>query len=196
METMNTASAFQMRQVQRYWGWFLALGVIDAVLGVLCLSSTVFATLLTTVFLGILAVIGGVVLVATAFWALSIWGMLLRVALGVLLVLAGWSLLTRPVVGALTLTALIAWYFLITGALQLIMSAVERAPGWGWEALNGAINLLLGVLLLVNWPSTGLIAIGLFLGINLLINGILWIFASLRARSAVPPTAPGTSAMA
>lgn len=195
MEMMNTASAFQMQQVQRYWGWFLALGVIDGVLGVLCLSSTVFATLLTTVFLGILAVIGGVVLVATAFWALSTWSMLLRVALGVLLVLAGWSLLTRPVVGALTLTALIAWYFLITGALQLIMSAVERAPGWGWEALNGAINLLLGVLLLVNWPSTGLIAIGLFLGINLLINGILWISASLRARSAVPPTAPGTSAM-
>lgn len=195
METMNTTSAFQKQQVQRYWGWFLALGIVNVVLGLLCLSSAVIATLLTAVLLGIVAIIGGVVLVVSAFWAENVWGILLRVALGILLALVGWSLLTRPAIGALTLTGIIGWFFLIIGAVQLIMMLVEHAPGWGWGILNGFVNLLLGLLLLLNWPVSGLVAIGLFLGISLLINGFFWIVASLGARSAVPPTAPGASAL-
>lgn len=196
MAMMNTAPAFEMQQVRRYWRWFLALGVLDVVLGLVCLSSSVIVTLLTTALLGALAIVGGVVLAASAFWGDTIWGIVLRIALGVLLVLAGWSLLTRPVIGALTLTAIIGWFFLVTGVLHLIMALVERASGWGWAALNGAINLLLGILLLISWPVSGLVAIGLFLGVNLLLNGILWVFASLGARSALPPSATRPSAMA
>lgn len=188
METMHTSSAFEMRPVRRYWGWFLALGVLDVVLGLVCLSSAVIATLLTTALLGALAIVGGMALAATAYWAETGWGITLRIALGVLLVLAGWLALTQPVRGALALTALIGWFFLVTGALHIMMALVEHAPGWGWVALNGAINLLLGILLLVSWPVSGLVAIGLFLGVNLLMNGILWIFASVGARSALPPS--------
>jgi hypothetical protein len=29
-------------------------------------------------------------------------------------------------------------------------------PGWGWEALNGIIALVLGGLIVAEWPASGL----------------------------------------
>lgn len=195
MESRDMATAFELQQVRRNWGWFLALGVALTVLGLVCLSSTVFATLLTTVALGILTLIGGVALIASAFWAENGWGMVLRIALGALFLLGGWYLLTRPVIGALTLTAIMGWFFVLSGAVRLITAFVERMRGWGWTALNGGVTLLLGVLLLANWPVSGLFAIGLFLGIDLLLNGILWMSAGFGARLATPPATPPASAL-
>lgn len=187
VEILNTASAFETQQVRHNWGWFLALGVLLVVLGVLCLSSTVLATLLTTGLLGALAIIGGVELIVSAFWGENGWGIALRIVIGILFVLAGWSLLTRPVIGALTLTAIIGWFFLFSGMLDVIIALMEHVRGWGWGVINGLVTLLLGVLLLASWPASGLIAIGLFLGIRLLLSGILWISASIGARAALPP---------
>ncbi|HET9110367.1 MAG TPA: HdeD family acid-resistance protein [Ktedonobacterales bacterium] len=196
METPYRATAFEMREVRRYWGWFLALGVAMVILGLLCLSSAVIATLLTTVLLGVVAILAGAVLLASAFWADSGWGSLLRVALGILFVLAGWSLLTRPVLGALTLTAIIGWFLILSGIVHLIIALAERLHGWGWSAINGVVTLLLGVLLVTQWPLSGLVAIGLFLGIDLLMNGALWVTVALGVRSAPRPPSTTSSAMA
>ena len=191
MET-EALAAFEMREIQHHRGVALALGIIFVILGLLCLSSVVIATLVATALLGVLAIIGGVMLILSSFWGDGFWGALLRIALGLLLVIAGWSLLTRPVIGALTLTALMGWYFIISGALRLIMAVVERVSGWGWAVINGGIALLLGVLLLINWPFSGLVAIGLFLGVTLLIDGVVWVAAAVSARSARrAPPAPG-----
>jgi uncharacterized membrane protein HdeD (DUF308 family) len=60
---------------------------------------------------------------------------------------------------------------------------VVSLPDWGWHALNGLITLLLGILVLAQWPVSGLWVIGMFVGIALIFNGASWIALALDLRS-------------
>jgi uncharacterized membrane protein HdeD (DUF308 family) len=47
----------------------------------------------------------------------------------------------------------------------------------------GSISLVLGILILAQWPVSGLWVIGLFLGIELVAYGVAWIAVALKLRS-------------
>src|SRR5262249_45264170 len=89
----------------------------------------------------------------------------------------------RPLVTAEILTLLMGAFFLVAGLFQLITPFVVSLPDWGWHALNGVITLLLGILILVQWPVSGLWVIGLFVGIELIFYGGAWIVLALSLRS-------------
>jgi uncharacterized membrane protein HdeD (DUF308 family) len=54
----------------------------------------------------------------------------------------------------------------------------------GWRLASSIITLLLGVLILLEWPASGLFIIGLFIGIDLIFTGWVYIVSALSARSA------------
>jgi uncharacterized membrane protein HdeD (DUF308 family) len=87
---------------------------------------------------------------------------------------------------------LVAAIFLMVGGVFRIISALaDRFSGWGWVLLNGVVTLMLGILIYKGWPETGLWAIGLFIGIEMIFNGWAWIMLAAVLRSA-----PKTPAMA
>src|SRR5215510_13505880 len=88
----------------------------------------------------------------------------------------------RPAVSAEVITMFMAMIFMIGGLFQLIGSMIVAYPGWGWQAADGLITFLLGLLLIARWPATGLWVIGLFIGINLIVYGIAWIALALGLR--------------
>jgi uncharacterized membrane protein HdeD (DUF308 family) len=73
-------------------------------------------------------------------------------------------------------------FFLAAGVFQIVAPAINSLPDWGWHVLNGIISLLLGVLVLAQWPVTGLWVIGTFVGIELLFYGVAWIVLALHLR--------------
>lgn len=178
-----------VEKIHHNWGWFLLLGVVLGVLGFVALGFTVATTLISTIILSVLVLIGGVAVIGSAFFAGSLGGGLLRGVLGVLLLLAGLYLMFHPAIGALTLTMVMAWYFIIAGIVKIVAALVEHYSGWGWTLFAGIVSLLLGVLLLLSWPVSGLYAIGLFIGIDLILSGISWVVVALAARSYPPQAA-------
>ncbi|MBE8233040.1 MAG: hypothetical protein HAW67_04835 [Endozoicomonadaceae bacterium] len=48
----------------------------------------------------------------------------------------------------------------------------DRSSGWGWVAFGGVINIILGVMVYQQWPASGLWVIGMFISIELIIQGI------------------------
>jgi uncharacterized membrane protein HdeD (DUF308 family) len=78
------------------------------------------------------------------------------------------------------------------GALLVAGGVVKLVLAWRlrdlsrfeWVALGGALSILLGVLILAEWPMSGLYVLGLFLGANLLFEGIGWVAMGLAARPA------------
>ena len=71
--------------------------------------------------------------------------------------------------------------------VQLTQSSylpLSRCRVRGWQALDGAITLLLGLLVLAQWPVSGLWVIGLFVGIDLIFYGCAWIALALGLRTA------------
>jgi uncharacterized membrane protein HdeD (DUF308 family) len=62
-----------------------------------------------------------------------------------------------------------------------IRAAVD---GWYWSLLSGLVSMVLGGMIIAQWPESGLWVIGLFVAIELLFNGWSTIFVALAARKA------------
>ncbi len=178
--------------VRRHWVLFLAEGIVLVILGVLALLAPVVASVAATVFFGWLLLLSGIVGLVSTFRARhapGFWWSLLSALIGIA---AGVMLLGWPLLGTLSLTAVLI-AFLFAEGIVTIMYALEHRNAlsgrWRWMLASGIVDVGLGVLLLVGLPGTALWALGLILGINLIFGGWALIFMALHARPSSATTA-------
>ena len=164
------------------WGWFLALGIVLIVLGILALGAPLVMTLTTVMLFGVLLVVGGGAEIVSSFWASKWSGFFLHVLSGVLHLVVGIIMVDRPGLSAAGFTLVLAVFLLVGGLIRIIVSVVHRFPQWGWVLLNGIVTLLLGILIWRGWPEASLWVIGTFVGLDLLFNGWSWVMLALAAR--------------
>ncbi|MDC0685732.1 HdeD family acid-resistance protein [Sorangium atrum] len=164
-------------------GSFIGLGIALLVLGALAILMPVIASLVTAVAIGgVLVASGlfqGVHAVQHRRWANSAWslaGALIQLAAGVLIV-------AFPVTGTVTLTLILAAFFFAEGFLKIVRALQHREmPSWGWLLFDGLLALALGVLIWWRWPSTAAWAIGLLVGVNVLVSGMSMLLIGSSAR--------------
>jgi len=78
---------------------------------------------------------------------------------------------------------LIAIYFLVDGISEIIAAfKIKPDQGWGWVLFNGIIAVLLGFMIWRQWPVSGAWAIGILVGIHILITGWSMIILGTGAR--------------
>jgi uncharacterized membrane protein HdeD (DUF308 family) len=172
------------------WGWVVAIGVLFAILGIVALFNVVDATIITTIIIGWLLAFAGIMHVVGAFTSGESLGW--RVAqglLGVLYVVVGLNLVFNPLEGTLALTVALAILLVVDGVIRIIASIMDRHDAWVLTLILGFLNILIGFWLWTGFPVSGL-AIGFFAGLQLLIVGVMWIFAGFAARSARNAMAP------
>lgn len=170
--------------LRRNWGWFLALGIFLIFLGFLAVGSSVYTTFFTIFFLGTLLLISGIAKIIYSFWASEWSGFFLSLLIGLFYGLVGALFIAKPIPSALSLTMLIGSLFVVSGLFKIFASIIIRFEEWGWILLSGILSLLLGVLVLAEWPESSLWVIGLFVGIDLIFYGWTWVILSLAARKA------------
>lgn len=85
---------------------------------------------------------------------------------------AGVVVIRRPDATAEALTMFAALLFLTGGVFRLVGSLVVRGAQFGWTLLQGVFDLLLGILVLDNWPSSSKYVIGCFFSLALLFDGL------------------------
>ena len=171
-----------LEEVRNNRGWFLGLGVLLLLLGILALGSTVFTTLFTVAFLGSLLLVSGIVKVVYSFWARRWGGFFASLVTGLLYLVTGALILWQPGPAAVALTLLIAILFLVSGIAKILGSLTLRFQEWGWVLFSGVVSLVLGGLLIAAWPLSGLWAIGVFVGIDLIVLGWTWIILAMGAK--------------
>ena len=164
------------------WKLFFGVGAVLAILGVLALMNVVSATLITAFLLGILLLIGGLAQIVAAFMMNGSAGMrILTGLLGVLYLWIGVNVIGEPLKGVLLLTIVLGISLIVGGILRLV-AAFTGGPGNRLlPSIVGVIDLVLGFWVLTGIPITGL-AIGFFLGVELLMAGVLWMFLAWGAR--------------
>lgn len=166
----------------QHWGWFLALGIGLLLLGIAAVVRSVKATVISMLFFGWLLVLAGGIEAAQAL-LVGMWaGFFLHLVAAVLFLVTGSVILRRPVIGAEVATIFMAMFFLSSGLFQLVGSLALREADWGWQALNGIITSLMGIVVLAQWPASGLWVIGLFVGIDLIFRGLAWVVLALDLR--------------
>lgn len=165
------------------WGWFLGLGLLFILLGFLAIGSSVYVTVASMIFLGSLLLIGGVVQTVYTFSIREWSGFFLSLLSGILYSVVGFLMVTHPTSSAISLTLLLAAFYIVGGIFRIIAAASTRFEHWGWILLSGLIKLALGIIIWLGWPDTGLWVIGLFIGIDLIFYGWFWVILSLAARN-------------
>jgi uncharacterized membrane protein HdeD (DUF308 family) len=170
-----------LEQISGRWGWFLALGIALVVLGFIALGDTAMVTIISVALVGWLFVLSAIF--HTVQWFR---GRETRHILGLLLTIldffVGLLLLLDPALGALTLTLVLAVFFLVSGLMRLFAAISSNAPHRGWAILDGAVSALLGIVLLIHWPISGLWFIGFAVGVALIFRGWTWIMLALWLR--------------
>jgi uncharacterized membrane protein HdeD (DUF308 family) len=179
----TNASLLEIGGVQHKWGWLLVLGISMVVLGTIALFITPAATIGTVLVLGWLLVVSGVVETIQSFRMRKWGGLFLHLIGGVLGVLVGLLIVTHPVAGALAWTLLFAAFFTIIGIFRLVAAIRLKFPNWGWAAFDGAVTLLLGVLLWIDWPGSGLWFLGFAVGVSLLLRGWAYVMFAIAVRA-------------
>ncbi len=178
-DTMATnaggALADELRALKNEWIWFLALGIGLIAVGVVAVGAAFLATVATVAVFGVFLVIAGIAQTVSAFWSPRWRGLMVHMLTGILYLVVGYIVIDNPVESAIALTLLIACFFVVAGVFRISVALIERFHNWGWCLLSGCIAALLGILILKQWPTSGILVIGLFLGIEMIFNGLAWI---------------------
>ncbi len=179
--TMDTAL-----KTNKPWGWVLTFGIILIILGLIAISVAAITTIISVILVGVLLLIAGVATIIDAFqtWHSRAGYLILHLVMGLLYIAAGIALLRDPLIGAVTMTLLLAIFYVILGIFRIITSLVFRVTAyWGWRLFSGIVTLLLGIFILSQWPAYSLFVIGLIVGIELLFNGFTYLLLAIGNRT-------------
>lgn len=172
--------------VRAHWKAFLFEGIVLVVLGLAAMVVPPVASIAVTVMLGWMFVISGIAALAMTLWARQMPGFAWSLISAVLAVAAGVILLAKPAEGTLTLTFVVGVYFLAEGVATIMYALQHRrelSERWSWMAFSGAMDILIAFFIIAGLPGSAAWAIGLLVGINLVIGGSSLIGMALAARN-------------
>lgn len=166
------------------WGWFAAFGAMLVVIGVVAVGRAVTTTIASMQFFGALLIVAAVVEAAAAVWVGHWAGFFQHVLAAILFGVLGLVLVARPAITAEVLTFGMALVFVVGGLFDIVGSAGLGYAGWGWQALDGSFAIALGLLILFQWPASGLRTLGLIVGVWLMLYGAAWVALAWGMRGA------------
>lgn len=172
-------------ELKRNWGWILGMGILFLILGCIGLGMVVGLTLVSMIFFGALLIVGGLSHIVDVFKHKEWKGMIWQALIAVLYIAAGCVVIYDPFLASTLITAILAGVLIVIGITRIIMAiALKNSQGWGWLLLAGISAIVLGVLIMIQWPTSALWVIGLFIAIEMIINGWTYIFIALSLKAA------------
>lgn len=174
-----------VNSLQRHWGWLLGIGIVLLIMGCIGLGMDIMLTLVSMYFFAAMLLVSGLSHFADAFKYKKWKGALWQILIAILYLIAAGVVLYDPLLASTIITAMLAWVLIIIGATRIAMAiSLRDTQGWGWILFAGATSLILGVLILIQWPMSGLWVIGMFIAIDMIVSGWTYIFMAMALRSA------------
>ena len=166
------------------WKMLMTAGIISIILGAIAIIVPPLASVTITLLVGILLLIGAVAYVAEAISRGTTGHRIWSAIVAIIYVVAGVWLIINPVSGTITLTWVLAIFFLVIGIFRILagIQARGQVPNAGWTIVNGVLAVVIAVLVIGNLPSSAAWAIGLLVGIQLLFDGIMMVVAAQQGK--------------
>jgi uncharacterized membrane protein HdeD (DUF308 family) len=171
---------------ENFRGWVIFVGIASLLLGTAAVVYDVSATIASVILFGWLLMVAGVMQIVQAFQVRGWSGFFLYLLDGIIRATVGTLLVLYPGSGALALTLVLSFYFIVAGLFRTIGSIALRFPSWGWAVASGLVSVALGVMLAMQWPTSALWFIGFAVGIDLILFGwaLLMFAAAVKKLSA------------
>jgi uncharacterized membrane protein HdeD (DUF308 family) len=169
--------------VRDKWGWFLALGILLLIFGFLALANLFVATVASVFYIGMMMLAGGIAYLVHAFQVKGWDHVVFWAASGVLYTVAGLLAFWNPALTAVIVTFFMAVALIVAGIFRLwIGFRMRPMRGSGWVIFGGVITALAGLVIALGWPVNSLWVLGLFLAIDLTMQGWALIAVALAAK--------------
>lgn len=155
-------------------------GAAVIVLGFLAIMAPIVTGLSIGILVGFLVLLAGLVRMFWAFRTRTLAKGAIMLGLGLITVIAGAAMIIHPMFASGMLTMILTVYFLFDGVIEIFAAAMIRPMhGWGWLLFGGIVSILLGLMIWSQFPMSGAWAIGILLGIKLLLIGVIVIATGL-----------------
>ncbi len=180
--TVEQVVKHELQHVRSQWCWFLCLGILLLVCGVMALTFPFVAASVAISALSIVLLVAGVATIIGSFWTGKWSGFLVQLLMGMLYLAAGFVVSERPLFSILLVTIYVAVSFMVMGVFRILAALMIRFPQWGWTLLNGAVTFLVGLSIYRHLPLSLVWVVGLLVGVELLFSGLNWIMLSMEIR--------------
>jgi uncharacterized membrane protein HdeD (DUF308 family) len=181
-----------IKVVRDRWGWFMALGILMIVLGMIAMGGPLASGIAVSLLVGWLLVISGVAHGIHAFQSSGWRGGLVQILCGLLYLGVGAMMITNPISGLLALTVTVLVYFVVSGIFKIILAIrVEHLPQRGWVTVSGILSLVLAIYLGSQFPTSAMWIIGMLFGIEMIFSG--WAFVMIAQAARKGPVGAGVS---
>lgn len=169
----------------KHSGKLIAIGVLLIICGTFGLLAETAFSYASISILGAVALVGGVFMAIHAFQSKGWKSFLIQSLFAALYIGVGIFIWVSPVAALQGLTIWLAAMFLVTGVMRLIAAFQNgKAGAFALPALSGVLSLILGIMIMNNWPQASLWVPGLLLAIEFLLQGWSLVFIGLAMKKA------------
>ena len=165
-------------------GALIGLGILFIILGMIGVAGQVLFSFISVNVLGIFLFAGGLLQGIHAFKSTGWKSVGVQLIFAILYIAAAIYVWAFPIPALEVITLWLAAIFFITGFLRLVSAFQHRQfAEWVWMAFSAGISILMGVLIMNNFPASSLWLPGLLIAIELLLQGWSLLFLGFAARS-------------
>lgn len=175
-----------LSEARKNAGLLTMLGVVQIIVGILALVAPAASGVGITILIGSIILLVGILRLFGAFKAGSFGSGALAFLAGLVAVGVGGYMLSRPGVALVTLTWVLALYFVISGIGELIVGfGMKPLKGWGWSVFTGVAGIVLGIMVWRQWPYSGAWLVGTLVGVYFIMGGWGMIGVASAAKAAI-----------
>jgi uncharacterized membrane protein HdeD (DUF308 family) len=176
--------------IKKASGWVIVWGIVTFVCGILAIVLPLTFSFGISLIIGCLVLVAGIAHFVFAFQARSVDGFLWQILVSVLYGVAAICLLANPLLGVLSLAFLLAIFLLLESILEFALYfRLRRFRRSIWLLIDGIGTLIVGILMLSQWPPASPEIIGALIGISLMLSAVSRLILSLAIRAVNPATA-------
>ena len=190
MSNVSTSEVFlisstEATSLRRNWGWTVAFGVLLALAGIIALGSVLTATIASVLVVGVAMIASGIVEI--------IYGIRNAIMEAVLPMGFGRRFIRdrrrrrvqKSTARGQLFDACAGRRLVASGLLRIVLAFhLPKDASWIFVGLSGVVTLLLGVVVVAQWPISSQWVIGTFLGVDLIFAGAAWIGVGLTLKRA------------
>jgi len=173
--TQPHSLGFAIEHLRARWGEIVAFGGLLIVLGLAALCFTLPSTIATVTLNGLFFVVAGVAEIGVGAHAKSWARFFLWIVGGAIYLIAGIICIINPIFASLALTLALGAGLIAAAAVRAYLAF--QLPGGNQRAmvlLAAAVTFLLGLIIVVRWPTDSVYVLGILLGVDLLFHGVGW----------------------